>query len=97
MSSWNHKKSFKLRDNQTHNERTKMTSIRTFLTSKPNDLFIERETGEEYTKTQLDESFQYEQMEGSVTIKEYYLKLIEFLSNFRKIQHKKQPLRNKLN
>lgn len=64
-----------------------MTTIRRFMLAGKNDVFIEKDTGEEYNKQQLDESFQFEQMEGSVTIKEYYEKLKEFLQNFRMVSN----------
>lgn len=72
-----------------------MTSIMTFLYSKDKDIFVDRNDGEEYYKTQLDEGFQYEQDESAITIEEYYNKLINYLQRFRKLaQHNSLRVKN---
>ena len=62
-----------------------MTDVKTFINSKETDIFMDKSDGEEYTKNQIEEGFQYEQIDDpSVTIKEYYEKLINYLKEFRK-------------
>lgn len=61
-----------------------MTTIKTFLEAKPNEIFVHKETLEEYTKDVVDGNFQYEQLEPSITIKEYYEKLLNYLKEYKK-------------
>ena len=68
-----------------------MTDVKTFINSKETDIFMDKSDGEEYTKNQIEEGFQYEQIDDpSVTVKEYYEKLINYLKGFRKERKDKQ-------
>ena len=68
-----------------------MTYVKTFINSKETDIFMDKSDGQEYTKDQIEEGFQYEQIDDpSVTIKEYYEKLINYLKGFRKERKGKQ-------
>lgn len=68
-----------------------MTDVKTFINSKETDIFMDKSDGQEYTKDQIEEGFQYEQIDDpSVTIKEYYEKLINYLKGFRKERKDKQ-------
>ena len=64
-----------------------MTSIETFLKSSESDIFFDIEYETEYHKSELDHTFQDYQTEGSVTIEEYYDKLVNFLKEFRKVKN----------
>ena len=68
-----------------------MTDVKTFINSKETDIFMDKSDGQEYTKDQIEEGFQYEQIDDpSVTVKEYYEKLINYLKGFRKERKDKQ-------
>lgn len=61
-----------------------MTSLQTFLKSKNTDVFLDIDSGNEYSKDDLDAGFQEVQSEGAITIQEYYDRLIAYLKGFRK-------------
>ena len=61
-----------------------MTTIKTLLESKDKDIFFHQESSMDFTKHEMDGSFQEYQGEGFVTIKEYYENLTNFLKEFDK-------------
>jgi len=61
-----------------------LTTIKIFLESKDEDIFFHEQSSMDFTKLEMDASFQEYQDKGFVTIKEYHENLTNFLNEFDK-------------
>ena len=60
-----------------------MVSINSFLKANNKTIFIEKETGLEFSKDEIDINFQFEQDCGRTTILEYIETLTNYLNQFK--------------